>query len=148
MPMTPAMAVVGHRRLLDALEELARALVAGLDADACAISRAVGDALLFVCQAATDGRNLALGQGYLASEYPETQAVLDLREPRTACLGCPGGDESEERLLEELGYAALLMLPLELNGEVWGLVEVYREEPRPFGAVEIRAASLLLAQLG
>jgi GAF domain-containing protein len=141
------MTVIGQTRLLDALTQLAHSLVEALDADACAISRALGDVLIFVTQVSRDGRNLALGQGYLVSDYPETQVVLDRREPRTVCLDEPGTDPGEQQVLEDLGYTALLMLPLELNGETWGLVEVYREEPRPFDAVEIRTALRLLAGL-
>ena len=51
-------------------------------------------------------------------------------------------------MLRELGLGALLMLPLVLLGEAWGLVEVYREQARPFGAVEIRAATAILDAIG
>jgi len=40
------------------------------------------------------------------------------------------------------------MLPLELRGETWDLVEVCRGRARPFGPVEIRAAAIRLRELG
>ncbi|HET7567149.1 MAG TPA: GAF domain-containing protein [Gaiellaceae bacterium] len=141
------MAVAARLRLLDALGASASSLVETLDADACAISRALGDALLFVTEHVRAGVSLQLGQGYLASEFPATQEVLESRRPRALCLADPHVDQAEARLLRELGHASLLMLPLDVGGEPWGLVEVYRVEPREFGPVEIRAAGAVLAEL-
>jgi GAF domain-containing protein len=139
-------AVATEMRLFDLLEETSRNLVAGLDADACAISRAIGDVLLLVTETVPPGRTLQLGQGYLVSEYPETVLVLERREPRSICLCDDEVDEAEEAVLRSLGYQALLMLPLVVGGETWGLVEVYRDAPVPFGAVEVRAAAGILAR--
>lgn len=141
------MAVAAGLRLLDALSEAASSLVERLDADACAISRALGDVLLLVTEHGRDGRSVRLGQGYLISEFPETRQVLELRRPRAICVDDAEVDLAEARVLLELGHAALLMLPLDVAGEPWGLVEVYRAEPRPFGPVEIRAAGAVLAEL-
>lgn len=145
LPIHAFVAVATEMRLLDLLEETSRALVAALDADACAISRAIGDVLLLVTEAVPPGRTLQLGQGYLVSEYPETAAVLERREPRSVCFGVGEVDEAEESVLRSLGYESLLMLPLVLGGETWGLVEIYRMEAIPFGGVEIRAAASVLA---
>lgn len=138
--------ITAGERLIDALERTTHALVEALEADSCAISRVLGDVLLLVTECVPPGRTLQLGQGYLVSEYPETQRVLRGREPRSVCLGQLGVDPAEERVLVEQGFASLLMLPLELRGAVWGLVEVYREEPVPFGAAEIRTAAVLLGE--
>ncbi len=139
---------VARPRLIDSLNDAAAALAEALDADACAISRVLGDVLLLVSEYTTPGRTLLMGQGYLVSEFPETRRVLETGQPRTICVSEPDADESETRLLSELGFASLLMLPLELSGEPWGIVEIYRDAPRPFGAVEIRAAASVLADLG
>jgi hypothetical protein len=140
------MAVASRPRLLDALNGLACSLLDPLEGDGCVISRLLGDVLLPTCETSRDGRRLAYGQGYLASEFPETQAVLVEGAPRAVCAADPVCEPGEARLLEALGYSALLMLRLELGGEAWGLVEVYREESRPFGPAEIRAGSLRLAE--
>jgi GAF domain-containing protein len=132
--------VVPQRRLLDVLDQLVRALIDGLDADACAVSRVIGDTLLLVREVSPPERPLQQGTGFLISDYPRTGTVLESRAPATVLVGGPDGDAAEERLLQELGYAALLMLPLELQGGLWGLIEVYRVQPRPFGPVEVRAA--------
>lgn len=130
------------------LNGAARSLVTALDAEACAVSRAIGDVLLLVTEHyRPPGRSVQLGAGYLVSDFPETKRVLEERSAASAVVGSPGCDPAEERLLRELGYGALLMLPLVLRGETWGLVEVYRLQPRPFGAVEMRAAGSVLDAL-
>jgi GAF domain-containing protein len=136
-----------HLRLLDLLTTTARELVTALGADACGISRMVGDMLILVAEAAPGGRTLQLGQGYLVPDYPETQIVLTNRCARSLTLSDPDVDVGEASVLRDLGFASLLMLPLELGGELWGLVEVYRTEPRPFGGDDQRVAAELLARL-
>ena len=136
-------------RLVDVLSAATRELVASLEADACGISRVIGDMLILVTEHTTDGSTLQLGQGYLVSDFPETGVVLRTREPRALTVGDPNADRAEEALLRELGYGALLMLPLVFEGETWGLVEVYRNEARPFDADEMRrGAELLAGRLG
>jgi GAF domain-containing protein len=127
-------------RLLDALSRLADGLVEELVADACALSRVIGEVLILVAERVPDGGTLQQGQGYLVSDYPLTEEVLLTKEPRALTLDDPVVDEAEARLLRELGFGALLMTPLELNGEIWGLVEVYRLARQPFTEAEINRA--------
>ena len=132
-------------RLLDVLTTMAHQVVSTLDADGCAISRAIGDVLILVAEHAPDGVSLQGGQGYLVSDFPETAAVLRTREPRALSLDDADIDPSEGRVLRDLGFGALLMLPLELRGNAWGLVEVYRREShRPFDEADIRLALELI----
>ena len=130
-------------RLGDALHARAQELHACLDADACAISRVVGDVLIVVAHALTDGVTLAFGQGFLVSDYPVTQRVLETGEPVALTLADAQADEGEARVLGELGFAALAMLPFDVGGERWGLVEAYRLEARPFDASALAAARSL-----
>lgn len=127
-------------RLLDALTSLADSLVSELDADACALSRVIGEVLILVAERVPEGGTLQQGQGYLVSDYPQTEEVLLTKEPRALTLDDPNVDEAEARLLRELGFGALLMTTLELSGELWGLVEVYRVARRPYTEAEIRRA--------
>jgi GAF domain-containing protein len=131
-------------RLLDVLSRTAHELVEALGAQACGISRAIGDMLILVVEYADDGRSIQLGQGYLVSDYPETSRVLADREPRALTLDDPDVDGSEAAVLRELGYGSLLMLPLVLNDELWGLVEVYRSDMRRFSDDDARIAKGLL----
>jgi len=134
-------------RLVDVLTAAAGELVAAIEADACSISRMIGDVLIIVAEAAAGGRTLQSGQGYLVSDFPETARVLTTRCVTALTLADPDADEGEASVLRELGFASLLMLPLERDGEIWGLVEIYRVEPRPFTAGEQHAASALVARL-
>ena len=127
-------------RLLDALTNLADQLVDELDADACALSRVIGEVLILVAERVPEDGTLQQGQGYLVSDYPQTEEVLLTKEPRALTLDDPNVDEAEARLLRELGFGALLMTALELNGELWGLVEVYRASRRSFSETQIERA--------
>ena len=87
-----------------------------------------------------------MGTGYLVPDFPLTQIVLASREPRAMTLGDPDVDPAEARVLRNLEFASLLMLPLEIGGRAWGLVEVYRAEPLPFTADDMRVATEILAR--
>jgi GAF domain-containing protein len=141
------MAAAMDIRLVDVLSAATRELVETLDASACGISRVIGDMLILIAEHATDGRTLQLGQGYLVSDFPETDRVLSSRQARTLTVDDRDVDSAEEVLLRTLGYGALLMLPLVIEDEVWGLVEVYRVEVRAFSADEMRRAATLLANV-
>jgi GAF domain-containing protein len=118
-------------------------LVSRLDADACAISRVIGDVLIIVAERIPDGETLQQGQGYLVPDFPQTAEVLDSRKPRALTLDDADLDPAEAVVLRDYGFGALLMLPLELDGKAWGLVEVYRKERRAFNDAEIRLANEL-----
>lgn len=129
--------------LLEALRARAHELVERLDANAAIISRVLGDALIVVTQTALDDRALGLGQGFLVSDYPPTKRVLETGTAAVLTLDDPAIDEAEAAILRELGYATVLMLPFELAGTRWGLVEVYRTDARPFTPAEITVAGEL-----
>jgi GAF domain-containing protein len=131
-------------KLLDVLSEMADELVAQLDADACAISRVIGDVLILVAERVPDGGTLQMGQGYLVPDYPQTAEVLQTRQPRVLTLDDADLDEAEASVLRAHGFGALAMFTLELNGVVWGLVEVYRIERRGFSEADIRLGAELI----
>jgi hypothetical protein len=125
----------------------ARCLVDVLGADGAAISRLVGELIVDVSHYSPEGRNLALGYGYLLSDYPLTKDVVELREPRVCSLLDADCDESEAALLRELDFDSLLMAPLERSGEAWGLVEVYAHGRR-FSAQDAERAARVVARAG
>ena len=132
-----------NRPLLDVLNALAGDLVETLDADACAISRVIGDVLIMVAERVPDERTLLHGQGYLVSDYPQTAEVLETRVPRALTLADPDVDDAEASVLREQGFGAVVMVPLDVNGAVWGLVEVYRLEPVAFTDEQVEQATRL-----
>jgi hypothetical protein len=89
----------------------------------------VGELLVAVVEHSRTGARLQqLGHGYLLSDYPLTQEVIDRQEQRRVSLLEGETDPAEAQLLRELGFDSLLMLPLCAFGGVWGLVEVYTRE--------------------
>jgi GAF domain-containing protein len=131
-------------KLLDVLSRMADDLVARLGADACAISRVIGDVLILVAERVPDGGTLQMGQGYLVPDFPQTAEVLRTREPRALTLDDADLDAAEASVLRAHGFGALAMFTLELNGAVWGLVEVYRTERRAFSEADLRLAGELI----
>ena len=126
------------------LQALCVELTRGVPADACALSRVIGLLLVEIADHTRDGRRLALGRGYLLPDYPLTQEVIDRREPRTVWVEDPEADAGEVALLRELALDTLLMLPLELDGRCWGLVEVYRAGNRLFEERDVAAARAIV----
>src|SRR5436189_2265582 len=100
-----------------------RSLENGLGAEACAISRLVGELLVQIEEVVQPGRSLIIGQGYVVTDYPLTREVLESRQPRPVSVFDPDADEAEADLLRDLSYEALLMLPLVVGPEPWALVE-------------------------
>ena len=106
------------------LRTLAESLVGLLGAEACLVSRAIGDILVDLVEHSPGGR-IPGGHGYLISDYPATLRVLEEHEPASATVGDADADEREIELLRRIGFDAVLMLPLLVRDEAWGLVEVY-----------------------
>lgn len=126
----------------------ARAYVDLFDAQACTISRVIGDLLVDLFQHDRTNKPVRLGHGYLISDYPVTRAVIEEREPRTVSTEDPGADPNEVKLLEELGFASLLMVALETDEGAWGLIEVYGVGSRSFSHEEGRAAQQFAVDVG
>ena len=130
------------------LQAGARYLTAALGATGCVVSRLVDDGSL---------RNVAayspppweLGDEfvYLVSDFPLTAEVFETGAARAVSLSDEPVDESEAHVLHRLGMHALLMLPLRVEGENWGLVEVYDARERSFDVADTHLADLVAGQL-
>jgi len=117
-------------------------------ADGCALSRVVGDVLIELAEFAGSRQTLYLGHGYLISDYPLTLEAIEAREPRSVYVPDPDADPREAELLGELGFTALLMLPICARNEVWGLGELYRDGERRFTADDAERAARLFERVG
>jgi hypothetical protein len=131
----------------DLLKATCRALTGATDADACMISRVLGDLLIEVAEWSNAGESLHLGHGYLITDFPVTADVLDRVEPRTVSLLEADADASEASVLEELGFDSVLMLPLVLEGTSWALVELY-VSGRAFGKADVGVAQPIIQRAG
>jgi GAF domain-containing protein len=130
------------------LAATARAIVHRLDAKACTISRAIGDLLVDLVDYSPTGSGVQVGHGYLISDYPETRAVLERLESHRVFARDAEADAKELALLRELGFDSLLMVPLEVNGTAWGLVEVYDNRADGFTDVQLAEARKLVDRAG
>lgn len=131
-----------------AIAELRQALAAAVGAagaDAGAVSQLLGDVLILVAEQAPPGRTMLSGHGYLVSDFPLTQQVLAERTARAVSLEDADADEAEATLLRELGFDALLMLPLAVEERVWGLVELYAAGRRLDDRIEAAESALARA---
>lgn len=119
-----------------------------LGASAVAISRVVGELLVAVTEHTRSGERLQqLGHGYLLSDFPLTRDVIERQEQRRVSLLEDDPDPAEARLLRDLGYDSLLMMPLCAFGGVWGLVEVYGESKR-FADAEAQKGDEIVSSAG
>ena len=122
-------------------------LVELLDATFASVSRVIGDLLVELSGYRRDGGEHPL-ELFLVTDYPLTQEVIQIGEPRVVRRADPGADPAEAALLARLGFDSLLMLPLRSHGQSWGLVEVYIEADRAFAADEIESAQAIIERVG
>lgn len=133
---------------LELLRRVCDDLARSLDASGCALSRVIGDLLVEVAEDASAGPVARIGRGYLVSDFPATEAVLRTCEPLALSTEDDACDRAEAAVLEELGYASLLMLPFVSGGAVWGLVEVYGPSGRRFSPDDAARATEILREAG
>lgn len=131
----------------DLLDATCRVLTGATDAVACVISRVLGDLLIAVAQSSRSGESIHLGHGYLVPDFPVTAEVLERIEPRMVSLLAPDADASEASVLEELGFDAVLMLPLVVEGTSWALVELYASG-RAFSDADVECARPIVQRAG
>jgi hypothetical protein len=128
------------------LTSLCRELTVEPGGAGCVASRVIGDVLIEIAEYTPADRRLQLGHGYLISEFPETAAVIETLSPRTASLADADVDAGEAKILRELGFSALLMLPLATTDGVWALVELYRADDPPFSSDDVVLAVSTVAR--
>lgn len=138
----------GRSRAPALLRATAAELVELLRADACLVSRVVGELLVEIAAFSRSDRLPLLGQGFLIPDFPLTQEVVERCEPRFVSLHDATADPAETALLQRLGYTSLAMLPLLVAGQCWALVEVYRSGSDAFTVEDARTAAPLLERTG
>jgi HD-GYP domain-containing protein (c-di-GMP phosphodiesterase class II) len=132
----------------DLLEEASRQLTELLASAGCAISRLSGNKLRECGAFSPPPLRVYDGHDYLVDDYPTTRRVLLTRIPAIAARDDSESDPREAFVLEHVGAASVLMLPLVVDGRSWGLIEVYRVDPRSFNGVDVALAELFAVQLG
>jgi putative nucleotidyltransferase with HDIG domain len=135
---------VSQRMLRVASRELTRLL----NAEACLVSRVEDGLLRELADYAHAERQVARGLSYYLADYPTTAAVLESRVPCSISADDPGADPAELFVLREMEMQAVLLVPLVVETQTWGLIEIYDSRTRSFPAVERHLAELASAQIG
>lgn len=127
-------------------DRLCKALVFVVGATACLASRVQGDHVVDETEHTLRDVSLGADAAYRIADFPLTAEVLRTGRPRAISFVDGEVDPAEAFILRELGMNALLMLPLRLRGEPWGLVELFEMRLRRFTDEDIAIAQFLTAQ--
>jgi GAF domain-containing protein len=84
---------------------------------------------------------------FLLSEYPATEMVLESGEAAQVLASDPEADAAEVRLLNEMGYRSLLMVPLLAGARSIGVLEACAASEHPWSRTQIHSARILGYQL-
>jgi EAL domain-containing protein (putative c-di-GMP-specific phosphodiesterase class I) len=84
---------------------------------------------------------------YALSDYPATQTVMNGREPLEIQLADPGADQAERELMQQLGYASMLLVPVRDGAKSIGVLEFAHRTPRRWTAHDIAHARGLAEHL-
>ncbi len=128
------------------LGRLCKALVFVVGATGCQASRVVGAYLVDAAGHALREISLGKESAYRISDFPLTTETLRVGEARSVSFLEKEVDPAEAFILRELGMNALLMLPLRVRGETWGLVELYEMRLRRFNEDDLSLAQFLVTQ--
>jgi putative nucleotidyltransferase with HDIG domain len=134
---------VSQRMLRAASKELTLLL----EAEAALVSQLEEGLLREIADFARSGRQVAKGLSYYLSDYPATEAVLKGGVPWGISSDDPGADPAEVFVLREMQMRSVLLVPLVVGEEPWGLIEIYDSRPRGFSASERHLAELAGSQI-
>jgi EAL domain-containing protein (putative c-di-GMP-specific phosphodiesterase class I) len=84
---------------------------------------------------------------FTLDDYPATAAVLETGEAAQVLASDPTADPAEVRLLNEVGYRSLLMVPLLAGARSIGVLEASAVEERPWSRTAIHSARIMGYQL-
>ena len=144
--MAAARAIEAEQTAEGVCTRLCKTLVFVVGATACSASRVVGEYIVDATEHALREVSLGDAAAYRIEDFPLTAEVLRNGEPRAVAFADGDVDPSEAFILRDLGMNALLMLPLQVRGKAWGLIELYEMRLRRFGDEDIAVAQFLVAQ--
>jgi EAL domain-containing protein (putative c-di-GMP-specific phosphodiesterase class I) len=126
------------------LAEAVGAIQDELGADDITLSVVEGPELVVVGASGPD----RLDVRHQIADFPETGRLLREQDSVQILVNDPEADPDEVRLMRELGYRSMLMLPVCCAGRAIGLFEAYSRKGRPFSRFEIGRARIITLQLG
>jgi excisionase family DNA binding protein len=144
-----SIALAGRLDLGELLHEIAMRMTSLLDCHFCAISDYDPGAGGVVTLAEYDhsGRRLPDRSPYPLRDFPLTRRVLEDQVTVVVNVDDPGADEAEVAELRRDGDRSLLMVPLVVQGDSIGLLEVVdQERARRYSRQELRLARAIAGQ--
>jgi diguanylate cyclase (GGDEF)-like protein/PAS domain S-box-containing protein len=84
---------------------------------------------------------------FALADYPATVSVLRSSEALQVLMSDPAAETTEVALLEEMGYRAMLMVPLVAGARTIGVIEAYAIDERPWSRAQIHSARIIGYQL-
>jgi putative nucleotidyltransferase with HDIG domain len=118
-----------------------------LKAEAALVSKLEEGLLREIADYARSEQQVARGLSYYLADYPATEAVLEAGVPWGISSSDPGADPAEVFVLREMNMQSVLLVPLVVREEPWGLIEIYDLQPRDFSASERQVAELAARQI-
>ena len=135
--LSPVLARVAASRLLFDLGGAVRALNRLFPIDDIAVSVIEDDCM----KVFTQHDWTALGAQYRLEDYPASRHALDAGDVLTCRTDDPAADPAEVRLLREIGFGSLMLVPVvEDDGTPVALMELYARDARQWTAAEMSAA--------
>jgi putative nucleotidyltransferase with HDIG domain len=125
-----------------------RHLTTLLNAKACLVSQVEDGLLREVADYACTTRQVARGLSYYLTDYPTTASVLLSGKLCSVSADDPAADPAELFVLREMEMQAVLLVPIVVEGEGWGLIEVYDTRARRFSGLERHLAEVAATQVG
>jgi len=119
-----------------------------LNAKACLVSQVEDGLLREVADYACTTRQLARGLSYYLTDYPTTASVLMTGKLCAVSADEPGADPAELFVLRQMEMESVLLVPIVVEGQAWGLIEVYDTRRRVFSGLERHLAEVAAVQVG
>jgi len=144
-----SIALAGKIDLTELLLEIAMRMTSLLDCHFCAISEydAEGQGLITLAEYDDAGRRLPDASPYKLKDFPLTRSVLQEQVTAVVNVDDPDADPAEVAELRREGDRSLLMVPLIVQGDTIGLLEVVdQKQSRHFSRQELRLAGAIAGQ--
>jgi len=144
-----SIALAGKIDLSELLLEIAMRMTSLLDCHFCAISEYDTEAQGLITLAEYDhsGRRLPDASPYKLRDFPLTRSVLQDQTTAVVNVDDPDADPAEVAELRREGDRSLLMVPLIVQGDTLGIVEVVdQKRSRHYSRQELRLAGAIAGQ--
>ncbi|MCY7303630.1 MAG: diguanylate cyclase [Thermoleophilia bacterium] len=128
------------------LERLSKAIAFVVGATGTNISKVDGTRLSDTAKHALRDVDLGEDVAYVIADFPVTEQVLESLTAKSISFLDDDLDGAEAFVLRELQMNSALLVPIVVNGEAWGLVEIYDMRLRRYDDDETAVANFLVGQ--